>query len=227
MTQKLRSIFHGASLPAYLVFLAAIYEKCFENSDTRGTRITDVLAWETTSEESITEKIDWGDQSQLTALETETFGALSHAVKSLMPGVSFRLSPHIHDWKRIEWREFTFTTQSCAFSDAQVVFDNSKGWSAGSIDSIFSARWIADGSHRCSTFVRVKEYSPLSQHDSQFDNYRDLSFAGGRLFYNRFEKEPIVLPLVQVISHFGFSIQSVPSITTEIFHALPLNKVSS
>lgn len=226
MTQKLRSIFHGASLPAYLVSLATIYEKCFESSDTRGTRITDVLAWETAAENSLTEKVDWSDQGQLTALDTQTFKALSHAVKLLTPEVPLRLSPHVHDWKRVEWRDFTFTTQNCAFSDSQVVFDTGKGWSAGCIDRIFSARWIADGSHHYSTFAQVKEYSPLSQQDSQFDNYRDFGFAGGRLFYNHFEKEPIVLPLAQLSSHFGFSIQSVPSITTEIFHALPLNKVS-
>ncbi|KAE9385413.1 hypothetical protein BT96DRAFT_1007062 [Gymnopus androsaceus JB14] len=118
--------------------------------------------------------------------------------------------------------------ETFSFADAQVVFKSGtlEGWKAGSIQRIFTARWSgADNVFNFTTFAQINVYSPLSRVDRQYDIYRNLGFAGGRLFYNHFEDKSIVLPLESIASHFGFSIQDISSsISTETFHALPLNK---
>lgn len=224
MAQKLRAIFHGTSLPPHLLSLASLFEECFERN-TLGTRITDILAWET-EPESVT-KVAW-NQSKLKTVDANLLQAVQSLVEKSTGPID--LSPEVWDRARVQWRDLTFTTQTFSFADAQVVFKSGtlEGWKAGSIQRIFTARWSgADNVFNFTTFAQINVYSPLSRVDRQYDIYRNLGFAGGRLFYNHFEDKSIVLPLESIASHFGFSIQDISSsISTETFHALPLNKVS-
>ncbi|GAW09812.1 hypothetical protein LENED_012009 [Lentinula edodes] len=216
MMQRLKSLFHKEGFPPKVHSLVTLYQKSFENIDTRGTRVNDALAFEESSDPDPVE--DW-PSSSLTRLDADTY----HRV--LQYSTSGKLSTSVRIHNRFKRRGLTFTPDSRSFPDAQVIFsiESAEEWCAGSIKRIFTAIWRSDGKPIGKTFAEIFPYKSLVASHAKNDQYRSFGFAGGRLFYDTLEDEPLVLPLERISSHFGHSLLEgfidVPTI-----HALPLNK---
>lgn len=219
MSQRLKSIFHGENLPPEVSTLATLYQETFEDADSRGTRITDALAFEDPADEVA----DMTGSSQ-SRLDAKTH----HAVQQLVNGGG-TVSSMVRFHRRIKRRDLIFTPCDHNFANAQVVIHTAKDWFTGSIQEIFTAVWSSsEGKQFSRTFAKVLPYKVLDATIINFDQYRQFGFAGGRLFYNELLKnDALVLPLDSIPSHFAFTPQTNSSITIPIFHALPLNKVSS
>ncbi|KAJ3902377.1 hypothetical protein F5879DRAFT_923893 [Lentinula edodes] len=216
MMQRLKSLFHNEGFPPKVHSLVTLYQKSFENLDTRGTRINDALAFEDSSDP---DPVDNWPSSSLTRLDAETY----HRV--LQYGTSGKLSTAVRTHSRFKRRGLTFTPDSRSFPDAQVIFsiESAEEWRAGSIKRIFTALWRSDGKPIGKTFAEIYPYKPLVASHAKYDKYRSFGFAGGRLFYDILEDEPLVLPLERISSHFGHSLLECFIDGTTI-HALPLNK---
>ncbi|KAF8829883.1 hypothetical protein HHX47_DHR2000331 [Lentinula edodes] len=165
--------------------------------------------------------VDNWPSSSLTRLDPETY----HRV--LQYGTSGNLSTSVQTHNRFKRRGLTFAPDSRSFPDAQVIFsiESAEEWRAGSIKRIFTALWRSDGKPIGKTFAEIYPYKPLVASHAKYDKYRSFGFAGGRLFYDILEDEPLVLPLERISSHFGHSLLECFIDGTTI-HALPLNKVS-
>lgn len=220
MLQRLRSIFQGEGLPPEVSTLAALYRETFEDADSRGTRITDALAFEDPADEVV----DIPDSSR-SRLDAKTH----HAVQQLVNGDD-TVSPLVRFHRRIKQQDLIFSPCDVNFANAQVVIHSAQDWFAGSIQDIFTAVWSSteEGKQYTRTFAKVFPYKVLDAAIIHFDQYRQFGFAGGRLFYNELLKnDALVIPLDSITSHFAFTPQTDSSITIPIFHALPLNKVSN
>ncbi|KAJ3727949.1 hypothetical protein C8R42DRAFT_572552, partial [Lentinula raphanica] len=227
MMQKLKSLFRGGTFPTEALELATLYQTTLEKTDVRGTRINDALAFE--------EEFDTSSSMAHCELPERSSSSLS----KLSPSVFAKLAQYASDGERvtsarvhsrIKRRGATFTSQNHSFSNAQVVFTTkcAEEWSAGSIKEIFTAIWeTPDGKHVSKTFAEICPYKPLTTLHAHQDHYRTFGFAGGRLFYDTFKKETLLLPLDQILSHFAYSLQVVAFTSEPTMHALPLNKVIS
>ncbi|KAH7868347.1 uncharacterized protein C8R40DRAFT_990001, partial [Lentinula edodes] len=202
MMQRLKSLFHGEGLPPIVDELVTLYRDTFEESDSRGTRINDALAFEDMSDSE--NVADW-PVSSLKRMKTETYDK----VLRYGTGEKWRLWTSVRTHHRIKRRGLTFTTREHSFPDAQVVFneESANEWCAGSIKRIFTAIWESDGKRVGKTFVEIQLYKPLTDSHAQLDNYRTFGFAGGRLFYDMLEEEVLLLPLELISSHFGYTLQ--------------------
>ncbi|KAJ3817010.1 hypothetical protein F5880DRAFT_1618692, partial [Lentinula raphanica] len=194
-----------------------------EKTDARGTRISDALAFEEESDTST--NFDRYPPNRTSSTLTKLSSSLFVKLARYASGGKWVTSARIHN--RFKRRGATFTSQNHSFSNAQVVFTtkSAEEWSAGSIKEIFTAFWeTPDGKHIPTTFAEIYPYKPLSTLHAQQDTYRTFGFAGGRLFYDTFEKDTILLPLEQIQSHFAYSVQFVAFTNEPTMHALPLNK---
>lgn len=222
--QRLKSVLNADKLPQYLNDLACLYKTYFENTDRRGSRISDALAFNELSE---SDNVDW-DSKSLKRLEVKHFKALQIWVNrySNTPGT---LQPFTMIRDRVQWQDLTFTSQTTSFRDSQVVVNLTAlpgNWSAGSIHKMFTVRWLTtDERYVTRTFAEINLYQPLEGDDLLYDNYRRFGFAGGKLFHRSGSQDTILLPLELIACHFGYSALRVPSIDTEVMHVLPLPKV--
>ncbi|KAJ3906875.1 hypothetical protein F5879DRAFT_986962 [Lentinula edodes] len=215
MMQKLKSLFHGGTFPPMVTALATLYRETFENSDTRGSRINDALAFDDTFNSD--SAVDW--PISLPNLDATT-------VCKLLEYGPFSAQIRIHN--RLKIRGLTFTPEDRSFPDAQVVYSikSAEEWCAGSIRCIFTARKLVDGRHIGQKFAEIYPYKPLVASHAETDKYRTFGFAGGRLFYDILEDDTILIPVEQISSHFGYSLYWDSSIDVPTIHALPLNKDS-
>ncbi|KAH7876073.1 uncharacterized protein C8R40DRAFT_1043130 [Lentinula edodes] len=222
--QRLKSIFHANRLPLYLKELAGLYKHYFENLDTRGTRISDSLAFDETSE-----TVDWDNSKALKRLDARHFKALQQWVDnhSDNPGI---LQQDMLLRNKLQRRGLTFTNQRKSYNDAQIVVNLTTSpncWSAGSIHEMFTVRWLTpDERYITETFVEVNLYRPLSGDELILDKYRRFGFVGGKLFHRHGVKDTILLPLDLIPCHFACSVQQESSHDGTFIHALPLNKIS-
>ncbi|KAJ3979819.1 hypothetical protein F5890DRAFT_1558306 [Lentinula detonsa] len=205
--------------------MAALFKDCFEDSDHRGTRVADFLAFDEVTESPL---ITHWDNSILERLDKSTFTLLQSWInKSQIPG-SARLYAKFSFRER--FRDLTFTTQNMRPSarDSQIIFSMKPGtWVAGSIQSLFTAGWDYEGKLHVKKFAKIYPYETLSAIEANEDVYRRFSFCGGQLFHCILNpSQALVLPLDSIPAHFARSEQSNDRIQGTIIHALPLNKTT-
>lgn len=219
MSQRLRSIFQGESLPPEVSTLATLYQQTFEDADSGGTGITDALAFKDPDNE-VADMLD----SPRSRLDAKTH----HMVQQLVNGGG-TVSPLVQYHCRIKQQDLIFSPCDDNFTNGQVVIHTAQDWSAGSIQEIFTAVWSStEGTQFSRMFAKVLPYKVLDATIIHYDYYRQFGFAGGRLFYNKLlENDALIIALDSLTSHFAFTPQNDSSITIPIFHALPLNKVSN
>ncbi|THV01678.1 hypothetical protein K435DRAFT_654794 [Dendrothele bispora CBS 962.96] len=221
-TQKLKSLLNETNLPSSLKPLAMLFDEIF-NSDIRGTRTGDALAFDAYLQE--TEEVIWDWQN------TES----AYIEKSILQQVNTWAKPNarllsVIDRNSVKRLDVSFSTELVTFSDAQVVFkdmDKLCGWSAGSIIRIFSVLWrLPTGQEASKTFAVIKKYKDLSLADAQLDPYRQFGFAGGRLFYEEKQLDSMLIPVNLITAHFAYTPVPIANIRRKTIHVLPQNKAS-
>lgn len=220
MMQRLKSSFHDPNLPSEFADFSALYRETFEETDARGTRITDALAFE---------------EHHVFTHETSTLQQLSTTVYALLQrwinGSSFRgaapMFVQIH--AKVKVRGATFASRNYSEANARVVFATNEAdeWSAGSIKLLFTAKWTSsDQQEIAKTFAVVIPYCALTDSEAKTeDKFRGFGFAAGRLFYDTLDSVTLVIPLDHIASHFGYTPWSNTHLDKKLMHAMPLNKV--
>jgi hypothetical protein len=225
MGQALRALFQEQSLPPVLHSYISSYEKTF-NADIQGTFINEDLAFDDTF--TVQEEEPTWKESQLSTLEPEPYKLLKQWIDANDP--DHQVSRTAYFRKKIGRLGQNFQTRPASLGDSCVVFNHpgrpSHQWAMGSIDSIFShTHHTAAGGKKTQTFVLIKEYASLAAEHSLFDHYSDFPEAGGRLFYNRFDKVPLLLPIEGIQCHAAYAEEVSPEIEAEVIVAIPLNRV--
>ncbi|KAJ4492528.1 hypothetical protein C8R41DRAFT_764937, partial [Lentinula lateritia] len=220
MMQKLKSRLHDVNSSPEFEELSNIYRNTFEESNARGTRDMDALAF--------------NDYSIFAHGATPTSQRLNHIVYSLLqtwinnshfPGSAPIL---VHPHANVKQHGATFSPRDHSEANARVVFqtNGAEEWSAGSIKSIFTAKWTSSDQDVVKTFAEINSYLPLADSDAVHDHFRAFGFAAGHLFYDRLDENTFLVPLDCIASHFGYTPWSTSCIDCDAMHALPLNKAS-
>ncbi|KAF8828950.1 hypothetical protein HHX47_DHR3000942 [Lentinula edodes] len=217
MMQKLRSRLHDSHSSPEFEELSNIYRNTFEETNARGTRGMDVLASDDYSvfSTSVQQRLSRTVCSQLQMWIND-----SH-----FPGSVPAL---VHNHASVNQRGVTFSPRNHSQANARVVFQTTgtEEWSAGSIKSIFTAKWTSSGQGVVKTFAEINSYIPLTDSDAVHDHFRAFGFAAGRLFYDRLGEDTFLIPLDRVASHFGYTPWTASCIDREVMHALPFSKAS-
>lgn len=221
MMQRLKSSFHDPNLPSEFAEFSALYRDTFEETDARGTRITDALAFEE-------HPVFTNETSTLQQLSPITYALL----RRWIDGSHFRgttpMFVRIH--AKVKVHGATFASRNHSEANARVVFATSGAdeWSAGSIKLLFTAKWTSSDQQQeiAKTFAVVNPYRALTESEAKTeDRFRGFGFAAGRLFYDTLDSESLIIPLDRIASHFGYTPWSDTLLDKKLMHAMPLNKV--
>ncbi|KAJ3963911.1 hypothetical protein EV361DRAFT_120089 [Lentinula raphanica] len=219
--QKLKAKFHDEGQSSLVHSLATLYQNTFEDMDSRGSRISDALAFEEDQSELADDIASW-PSGFVQRLDREMYALLQHCKPADDGSFLSVVQPH----QKVKQRGAIFAPQHRSFANAQVILET-QGWTAGSIQQIFTAVWKAhDGKHHGKTFASIKLYKPLNGNDLEHDHYHEFGFSGGRLFYDELESHAVLIPLDNIISHFGHTSQLPFATCAPVVHVLPLNKDS-
>ncbi|KAJ3745536.1 hypothetical protein DFH05DRAFT_1542445 [Lentinula detonsa] len=217
MVQRLKSIFHTGSLPPEISSLIDLYQDSFEYGDSRGTRISDALAFE----DPLSEDLDMSSAS-LTLLDDKMFNMVQQVINSFsLPGVASR---RVKFHRKIRCRDLLLSVVANNYASAQVVIFNNNTWFAAVIQRIFTATWLSSPgqTHQC-PFALIIPYKPLDSSNGIPDPYSRFGFSGSKLFDGKLDDNPLVVPIDSISSHFTYTPQEHSPISTS-FHALPLTK---
>lgn len=223
MGQNLRSIFHSQQIPTQIHAIIGEYDKTF-CSDIRGTFLNDDLASDGPREQ---EEQGSGRSADSLNLPMHIRALLQHRIAVESP-LSMWI-PHTGVIRQKVTRlGQSYQIPAASVGDSRIVFrhEHNAEWSAGCIRTIFShTRYLATGAKLTQTFLLIDEYSQLADSDVLMDPFRNFPILGGRLFYNHFNREPVLLEVNDIVCHFAHTKLNIPGIDQECIHALPLDKV--
>ena len=246
MGQNFRVMMRSNELPSAVHELIPAYQKIFK-SDSRGTLINDSLIFDKTLGDNGSDEVAWEpvQEQRLSARNRKLLSqwiAENNGSKSTSSGEL--QSIHNQTPRRALMRsQIEIWGQTFIPDDSDISKRNcnsmvaycprqrpSPNWSAGEIHEILSIRLQETGKNKSPqvlTFLIVHEYIALSETDAKFDNYRRFPPLGGRLFYREVNARPILVPIDDVLGHFGYIKQSkFPGIERECLLSIPLFKVS-
>lgn len=231
-SQNLRALLQPHNIPPAIHGLLQAYQKIF-NSDVRGTLLHDTLSYDETYTR-MEEDVTWS-QKEETRLSTQVYELLFNWMRRQDVRGSHSSQEHCSARafirSHIKWLGQTFSVQSGdkLMSNSLVIFPDEKGnekWSAGGIRKIFShTHQDVLGSKKTLTFFLIEEYSGLREDHIQFDNYRKFPALGGRIFYNTFNAQLILLPTEEILGHFGYTARKFQGIEDDCIHVYPFTKV--
>jgi hypothetical protein len=187
--------------PEALGDLIPAFEKAFQHHK-KGTLFNDRLAFAQFDDNDAPDDDDPSD-GKLTDLSDDVLLILQDWMQK--HGQRFSdVHPRGIFLRRVEHLGKTFQLASSSRGESTVIFRFSDTeWNAGSIREIFthSHKGKSAGNFN-NTFLVVDAYVPLSNQHSKLDHYRKFAYsAGGRLFYNRFLPDPVLLRKQDVLCH--------------------------
>jgi len=209
-------------VPKALHSIVDLFGKVFK-SDIRGTYLNDALSYDERFKK-VEEEVTWG-QEDMDSLPSATYGLLRKWIHAYHPTIPVVRA--VYQRSSIDRLGQRFSISSQSVTDCHVVYrPEGEEWAAACIIEIFShTRTLENGTPRTQTFLLLNRYIPLSPSDAALDRYRDYPIAGGRLFYNAFEEDPIVLPLDMIECHFASYVREDDDVGGTRLLALPLDKV--
>jgi hypothetical protein len=220
-TQNLRCLFDKRQLPDCISDLIPALQAAF-NGSTHGTLVNDSLAFAQEFAENSP------PDGNLSNLSDEIYSLFQVWTMDHDQGCDVRrLCPRATKYTKFERLGETYQVAASSHGSSKIVYRGSVDWSAGRIREIFSHTRQQISGNVTETFLVIDSYAPLSHEHAQRDHYRKFPHsAGGRLFYDRFLPQPVLLRKRDVVCHFaGISHVDVSGIDGGCIWVLPLNKV--
>jgi hypothetical protein len=222
--QNLHNLFSKQQIPECIHDLIPTFATAFGDKNL-GTLLNDSFAFTQSAQEEVLPF-----SKDISDLSDDVYSLLQEWVAEHDPEASDvrRLCPGavVHTTFERQGETYEIATKSLGRS-AIIYKSSSADWSAGRIRAMFSHTRKCRSDNVTDMFLLIDPYVPLSAEDAAFDHYRGFPHcSGGRLFYQRFTPQPILLRKQDILCHFG-GIQNVAvaGIEEACIWALPLNKV--
>ena len=137
--------------------------------------------------------------------------------------------PFVENLKELSDGAVTYATYETRPGDSNIVFKSIThyDWQAGRIRQIFRHSSLREDKLFCRILLVVDGFVPLVNQHALQDPCRAFPVAGGRLFYDRFLPQPIILTIEDIYGHFASRRRklSVDDQSLDCLHVLPLDKV--
>ncbi|PPR01563.1 hypothetical protein CVT24_005858 [Panaeolus cyanescens] len=226
--QNLKAVYNAENLPDAFCDLIKIYEDTYQ-SDTRGTRLSDIFAHEerfgVVDEHCVWKTDDFSSLSDFTFSLLQEWGQY-RPITSPLPRTVVQRDAIFRFGQR-------FATYKLSPSDSQVVYidiDKTPSLTSpklrrhvGIIREIFSQAHA--GQQAVRTWAVIQPLRQLTPQETKHDPYRSNRFRriGGCLFRPGFGRE-VVVDVMAIRCHFASCVVEMPAIEGECVVALPLNK---
>lgn len=230
MAQNVRAIMSNGDIPYAVNKLYPYFQHVFD-ADRRGTHLSDMFALQDHAKNLLSSEID--DTSievveSVERLDRNTRG-LYNNWRTLHPTDAKLLPSNIVKTVKksaIKHRGFVFTTHSRLPRDSFVIYGTGipDCWDAGQIQSFIT---VTDSTQASRDFAIVKVYCSLRPEDILFDHYRRFPLSGGRIYYQEFMPDAIMISRDEIICHFASTPNVMRGILKDHHHVLPLDRVSS
>lgn len=99
-----------------------------------------------------------------------------------------------------------------AHANSYVIFRQSGESKSGRIVKIIS--YLEPRQNQPHFFALVRQYTDLREADTSYDYFRHLPQAAGYILYGSLAPDPILIPLVDILTHFASMVVEIPAITT-------------
>lgn len=221
--QNLRILQNYSPVPEPILDLALLYRRAFE-SDARGTRITDVMAFDDLfHKKQSNSDTSGGGNAYLDAAE---YALLKDWIAEHDGPAEFRNTVKLQE--AVDRLGEVISTEARSAANSCVAFPEASGsWTGGKVYKLFSHCRSVGGEKKVGTFALVRPFAGIRHDHKWTDAYSRYHVAGGRIFYNRFISDTVgILSIDDIICHTANLAQNIDGIDEVCISVIPLNKVS-